>query len=196
MPSFSQITLLATVALAAFISAAPITAQANASADMVPLPAIITQLVGQLGPLTDALFNEASIDASNATTDVVGPIATQIQGVITGAVGQVSALAGCPVSTILATADGVISATDVAQLLAPVFTTVFDATEEVLKIVGSSPVAPLINDILCALDPLLSATAPLVNGLMQALGPILGPAVKTLDAAGLGPVVGLIGTLV
>ncbi|KAJ6464777.1 hypothetical protein C8R47DRAFT_1201744 [Mycena vitilis] len=193
MPSLSQITLLATVALAAFTSAAPVTAQANASADMVPLPAIITQLVGQLGPLTDAL---SSIDASNATTDVVGPIANQIQGVITGAVGQVSALAGCPVSTILATADGVISATDVAQLLAPVFTTVFDATEEVLKIVGSSPVAPLINDVLCALDPLLSATAPLVNGLIQALGPILGPAVKTLDAAGLGPVVGLIGTLV
>ncbi|KAJ7616869.1 hypothetical protein DFH06DRAFT_707581 [Mycena polygramma] len=190
MPSFSQITLLATLALAAFTSAAPLAVEKR---DLVPLPAIITQLTSQLGPLTSAL---SSIDASNATTDVVGPITDQIKDALSGAVGQVSALAGSPVSTILSTADGVISATDAAQLLAPVFTTVFSATQQVLNVVGASPVAPLVNDVIGALDPLLSTAAPLVNGLTAALAPILGPVVNTLDGLGLGPVVGLLGSLI
>ncbi|KAJ6578035.1 hypothetical protein B0H19DRAFT_1371045 [Mycena capillaripes] len=194
MPSFSQITLLATVALAAFTSAAPV---AGPKRDLVPLPAIFTQLVADLTPVAAAL---SSIDASNATAEVVTPLTNEIQSIIVGAVGQVSALAGSPVSTILSTADGVISVTEAAQLLAPALTIVYGAVQDVLNVVGSGPtgeiIQPLLNEATGALAPLLTAVAPLVNGLFAALGPLVGPLVNTLDGLGLGPVVGLLGSII
>ncbi|KAJ6577605.1 hypothetical protein B0H19DRAFT_1370756 [Mycena capillaripes] len=194
MPSFSQIAALATVALAAFTTAAPVAAPKR---DLVPLPAILSQLVADLTPVAAVL---SSMDASNATAEVVTPITDELQSIITGAVSQVSALAGSPVSTILSTADGVISVTDAAQLLAPALTIVYGAVQDVLNVVGSGPAAdviqPLLNEVTGALAPLLTTIAPLVNGLIAALAPLLGPLVNTLDSLGLGPVVGLVGSII
>ncbi|KAJ7820794.1 hypothetical protein B0H13DRAFT_2377706 [Mycena leptocephala] len=194
MPSFAQITVLATVALAAFTTAAPVAA---AKRDLVPLPAIFTQLLADVTPIAAAL---SSITASNATADVVGPLTGQLQSVLTGAVSQASALAGSPVSTILSTADGVISVTDAAQLIAPVLTVVYGGIQDVLNVVGSGPAAeviqPLLNEASGALAPLLTTVAPLVNGLFAALAPILAPVVGTLDSLGLAPLVGLAGSII
>ncbi|KAJ7788230.1 hypothetical protein B0H14DRAFT_3504477 [Mycena olivaceomarginata] len=156
MPSFSQITALATVALAAFTTAAPVAR--DAASDLLPLPAVFQSLLSELTPVAAEL---SSIS------------------ILTGGVAQISALAGAPLSTILSTADGVIDATGAAQLLAPVLTIVFTATQDVLNVVDNSPAAavitPLLNEAIGALNPVLSTAAPLVNGLFAALGPLLGP---------------------
>ncbi|KAF8156282.1 hypothetical protein K438DRAFT_1986868 [Mycena galopus ATCC 62051] len=194
MPSFAQITALATVALAAFTTAAPV---ALGPSDVVPLPAILAQLTSQLTPVTSAL---SSIVSANATQAVVGPLTGQIQSILTGSVSQISALAGSPLSTILSTADGVISTTDAANLLAPVLTMVYGAAQDVLNVVESGPasdaIVPLLNDAIVALDPVLTTAAPLVNGLFAALAPIVGPVVNTANGLGLGPVVSLLGSLI
>ncbi|KAF7335474.1 hypothetical protein MVEN_02200900 [Mycena venus] len=140
MPSFSQITALATVALAAFTSAAPV--DLGSASNLVPLPAIFNQLVSDLTPVTAAL---SSIVASNATEAVVGPITGEITSIFNGAVGQITALAGAPLSTVLSTADGVISATDAAQLLAPALTMVYGAAQDVLNVVDSGPAAAIVT---------------------------------------------------
>ncbi|KAK6975057.1 hypothetical protein R3P38DRAFT_2811032 [Favolaschia claudopus] len=164
--------------------------------DLVSLPAIIDQVMSQLAPVTGAL---SSIVAANATQEVIQPLTDEITSILTGAVSQISNLAGQPVSDILATADGVLDATGVAQLLAPVFTTVSGAAQNVLNLVENGPVGdivvPLLNDALAALDPVLTTVAPLVNGLLAALAPILGPVVNTLNGLGLGPVVQLLGSI-
>ncbi|KAJ6489078.1 hypothetical protein C8R45DRAFT_251716 [Mycena sanguinolenta] len=192
MPSFSQITALAAVAFAAFTNAAPVV-----RADPTPLPAIFNQLVSDLTPVTAAL---SSIVSSNATAAIVGPLTGEITSILTGAVGEISQLAGAPLSTILSTADGVISATDAANLLAPALTLVYGAAQDVLNVVDSSPAAavivPLLNDVIGALDPVLSTAAPLVDGLFAALAPIVGPVVNTLNGLGLGPVVSLLGSII
>ncbi|KAF7375605.1 hypothetical protein MSAN_00449100 [Mycena sanguinolenta] len=192
MPSFTQVTALAAVAFAAFTNAAPVV-----RADPTPLPAIFTQMVSDLTPVTSAL---SSIDSSNATEAVVGPLTNQVTTILTGAVSEISALAGSPLSTILSTADGVISVTDAANLLAPVLTMVYGAAQDVLNVVDSSPAAsvitPLLNEAIGALDPVLSTAAPLVDGLFAALAPIVGPVVNTLNGLGLGPVVSLLGSLI
>ncbi|KAJ7183605.1 hypothetical protein C8R46DRAFT_1067435 [Mycena filopes] len=189
MPSFAQITALATVALAAFTAAAPVARDLP-----VALPAILTDLVNQLSPVTSLL---ASIDATNATAEVVGPITDQITAILTPAIGQVTALAGSPLSTVLATADGVISVSDAAQLLAPVLTIVYGATQQVLNAAGpaAAVVQPLLDEATAALNPLLVALAPLVNGLLAATAPIVGPVVGELDNLGLGPVVGILNSI-
>ncbi|KAJ7239411.1 hypothetical protein B0H12DRAFT_81364 [Mycena haematopus] len=195
MPSFTQITALAAVALAALTTAAPVAL--GRSSDLVPLPAILTQVVSELTPVTAAL---SSIVSSNATEAVVGPLTDEIQSILISAVSQISALSGAPLSTILSTADGVISTTDAANLLAPVLTMVYGAVQDVLNVVDSEPVssviAPLLNEAIGALEPVLITAAPLVNGLFAALGPIVGPVVNTLSGLGLGPVVSLLGTLI
>ncbi|KAJ7802467.1 hypothetical protein B0H14DRAFT_3488425 [Mycena olivaceomarginata] len=195
MPSFSQITALATVVLAAFTTAAPVAR--DAASDLLPLPAIFQSLLSELTPVAAEL---SSIVSSNATAEVVGPLTGEIQSILTGGVAQISALAGAPLSTILSTADGVIDATGAAQLLAPVLTIVFSATQDVLNVVDNSPAAavitPLLNEAIGALNPVLSTAAPLVNGLFAALGPLIGPLVNTLDGLGLAPVVGLLGSII
>ncbi|KAK7055894.1 hypothetical protein R3P38DRAFT_3253854 [Favolaschia claudopus] len=199
MRSFAFATL--SLAVAAF--AAPIVnVDAEVAADLVlrddlvPLPAIIDQVMSQLAPVTGAL---SSIVAANATQEVIQPLTDEITSILTGAVSQISNLAGQPVSDILATADGVLDATGVAQILAPVFTTVSGAAQNVLNLVENGPVGdivvPLLNDALAALDPVLTTVAPLVNGLLAALAPILGPVVNTLNGLGLGPVVQLLGSI-
>jgi hypothetical protein len=138
MPSFSQITALATVALAAFTTAAPVAR--DAASDLLPLPAVFQSLLSELTPVAAELCkgsyfiypphhlltsDPASIVSSNATAEVVGPLTGEIQSILTGGVAQISTLAGAPLSTILSTADGVIDATGAAQLLAPVLTVRF-----------------------------------------------------------------------
>ncbi|KAJ6555161.1 hypothetical protein DFH09DRAFT_1318350 [Mycena vulgaris] len=192
MPSFSQITLLATVAFAALSAAAPIAPKR----ELVALPAILTQLVADLTPVTTLL---SSIDISNATAEVVTPLTDEIQSIISAAVTEVNALAGSPVSTILATADGVLSVVETGQLLAPVLSIVSAAVGEVLTVVDSTPagaiIQPLLNDVTGVLGTLLSTAAPLVNGLLDVVVPLVQPVIATLDNLGLGPVVGLLGSI-
>ncbi|KAJ7032065.1 hypothetical protein C8F04DRAFT_1259149 [Mycena alexandri] len=190
MPSFSQIAALATVAFAAFAAAAPVERDLP-----VALPAILTSLVAELSPVTALL---SSIDATNATAQIVDPITDQIEAILEGAVSQVSALAGAPIATVLSTADGVLSVADTAQLLGPVLTIVFTATQDVLNAAGpaATVIQPLLDQATAALNPLLVALAPLVNGLLAATAPIVAPVVGELDNLGLGPVVGLVGSII
>ncbi|KAK7055891.1 hypothetical protein R3P38DRAFT_3253852 [Favolaschia claudopus] len=163
---------------------------------VVPLPTIINQVMSDLGPVTAAL---SSIVEANATQAVIQPLTEELTAVLTSAVSQLSDLAGKPLAEVLATADGVIDATGAAQLLAPVFTTVYGATQQVLSLVESGPLAadlvPLLNGALGALDPVLTTVAPVVNGLFVALAPLVGPVVNTLNGVGLGPVVQLLGSI-
>ncbi|KAJ7062746.1 hypothetical protein C8F01DRAFT_1135100 [Mycena amicta] len=190
MPSFSQIAAISTLALAVLSSAAPVDV---ASRQLSSLPDILTGLLSELGPVTGLL---SSITSANATADVVGPLTSQVSSIVNGAVSQVSALAGQPVDTILSTADGVIDATGVAQLLAPVLSTTFGALNDVLGVANDAGVAsaiqPLLNEAGAALGPLLTTAAPLVNGLLAAAAPLLSPVLGIANDLGLGPVFNLV----
>ncbi|KAJ7457174.1 hypothetical protein B0H11DRAFT_2063106 [Mycena galericulata] len=194
MPSFSQLALLATAAFAGFAAAAPVAASQR---DLVALPAILTQLSSDLGPVTDLL---SSIDLSNATAEVVTPLTSQVQSILAGAVSQIGALAGNPVGTILATADGAVATVEeTAQLLANPLSLVTGALGDVLAVVDSTPagaiITPLLNDASAGIEDLLTTVAPLVNGLLATAAPLIAPVVGVLNDLGLGPVVGLLGGL-
>ncbi|KAJ7051974.1 hypothetical protein C8F01DRAFT_1172613 [Mycena amicta] len=190
MPSFAQLATLSTLAFAAFTSAAPVRVQER---QLSSLPDILTGLLTQLTPVTDLLN---SITAANATTEVVGPILSQIGNVVTPAVSQISALAGQPTSMILASAEGLVDAAGVAKLIQPILSTTYGALNSVLAVAQSTGVdaliQPLINEAGGALNPILATAAPLVNGLLAAAGPILSPALGLANDLGLAPVLSLV----
>ncbi|KAJ7199006.1 hypothetical protein GGX14DRAFT_573088 [Mycena pura] len=190
MRSFSQIAALAVVAFVGLAAAAPVAAPKR---QLKSLPTILDELRSNMVPVTDGLN---SLTADTATPATLTAFAQQMSDVVSPAVTQISALAGSPVGTILATSDGVLTPTQAAQHLAPVLTAVYGAVNQVSALTSStgaaSTVQPQLNTIAGALDPLLGAVAPLVNGLLAALGPILGPISSTGGGFGFGPALGIV----
>jgi len=190
MPSFSQIVAFSTLALAAFAAAAPV---AGPKRQVATLSDVLTATLAELTPLTSSL---SSLTSANATAGVVGPLTQQISTTVNGAVSQVSALASQPIDAVLATADGVLDASDAAQLLAPVINTLIGALNDVLGVAQSAGVTaviqPLLDDVSTTVAPLLNVVAPLVDGLIAATGPLLSPALATLNDLDLGSVVDLV----
>ncbi|KAJ7769178.1 hypothetical protein DFH07DRAFT_938313 [Mycena maculata] len=193
MPSLSQLAILATAAFAAFSSAAPVV---TSKRDLVPLPAILSQLASDLAPVTSLL---SSINLANATAEVVTPITDELQSILSGVVPEIEALAGNPVSTILSTVDGVLSVADAAQLVATPINLVSGALGNVLAVVENSPavaiITPLLGDVSGVVGTVLTDISPLVDGLLTAAAPLIEDVVGTLDNLGLGPVIATIGPL-
>ncbi|CAK5269938.1 unnamed protein product [Mycena citricolor] len=196
MFSISQIALTA-AAFAAFTTAAPI--EHFPKRDLIALPAILIQLSVDLAPVTASL---SSITSANATAAVVQPIAHQLSTILSGAVSDVSALAGSPLDVVLATTNGVLGATQTAQLVAPVVQMVLGSAQSVLNVAGStgavSVIQPILNDALSVVNPLLSTgpLSPIVNGLLVALVPVLTPLTGILNVLGLGSVMRLVNSVV
>ncbi|KAJ7211606.1 hypothetical protein GGX14DRAFT_623147 [Mycena pura] len=210
MPSFSQIAAFSTLALAAFAAAAPVAAPKRQAAT---LNDVLTATLAKLTPLTSSLCTRllpflplfrssltqsapASLTSANATAGVVGPLTQQISTIVNGAVSQVSALASQPIDAVLATADGVLDASDAAQLLAPVINTLIGALNDALGVAQlagvTAVIQPLLDDVSATVAPLLNVVAPLVNGVLAATAPLLSPALATLNDLDLGSVVDLV----
>ncbi|KAF7311934.1 hypothetical protein MIND_00204800 [Mycena indigotica] len=190
MPSFAQLAAVSTLAFAALTGAAPVAVQQR---QLASLPDILTGLLADLTPVTDLLN---SITASNATTEVVGPLLTQVGDIVNPAVAQIAALAGQPVGTILASAEGVVDATGVATLIQPILATTTGALNSVLAVANAAgagaALQPLLAEAGSLLNPILATAAPLVNGLLAAAAPVLGPVLKLTNDLGLGPVLQLV----
>ncbi|KAF7291753.1 hypothetical protein HMN09_01234900 [Mycena chlorophos] len=189
MPSFARLAAVSTLALAALTSAAPVAERQLASS----LPDILTGLLTQLTPVTGLL---SSVTSDNATAAVVGPLTSQVSSILNGAVSQVSNLAGQPTSAILGTADGVLNATGVANLIQPVMSTTLGALNDVLAVANdagvTSVIQPLLNEAGSSLGPILTTATPLVNGLLAAAAPVLSPLLSTVNDLGLGDVLNVV----
>ncbi|KAJ7172830.1 hypothetical protein C8R43DRAFT_1208907 [Mycena crocata] len=163
----------------------------------IALPALLTQLTADLTPITTLL---SSIALSNATAEIVGPLTTQLQAILSGAEMQVGALAGSELNTILATATGVLSVSKTAKLLAPALTLVNGALADVSAVVASTPAAaivqPLLDDVNGVVGSLLVTLGPLVNGLLAAVAPLVPGLTNLLNSLGLGSLLnGVLGGL-
>ncbi|KAJ7620993.1 hypothetical protein FB45DRAFT_132469 [Roridomyces roridus] len=198
MPSFSQIAFIATAALAGFASAAPVAAPKRdlPSLPISTLPSILGDLSSKLGPVTSLL---SSINLDNATAEVVTPITDELQSIMQGAVTELTALVGTPVSDILSTAEGAISTSDAAQLLANPLNTVSQAVADLVTAVQGSPAGAIINplmaDVTGVVNQVLAATGPLVPGLLPLVAPLTQGAFGLLDNLGMSPVVGVVAQL-
>ncbi|KAF7311593.1 hypothetical protein MKEN_01062100 [Mycena kentingensis (nom. inval.)] len=186
MRSFALVALV----FSAFVNAAPVAVQKR---ELASIPDILTGLLTELTPVTDALN---AITASDLTADTVGTLVDELTGIVTPAVSQIAALTGQPLEVILGTAEGVVDATGVAKLLEPVLTTTYGALNSVFAIAQSTglteDIQPLLNTATAALNPILATAAPLVNGLLAAASPILAPTFSLADKLGLSPVLGLV----
>ncbi|KAJ7222202.1 hypothetical protein GGX14DRAFT_388035 [Mycena pura] len=117
MRSFSQLTVLATVAFATLAAAAPVSAApvVTPKHQLSSLPTTLAGLRDNLSPTLN------SITTPNATSATLDPLVTQVSSTVSPAVAKVSALAGSPLSTILGTTNassGVVSPT---QAVLPTF---------------------------------------------------------------------------
>ncbi|KAJ7191106.1 hypothetical protein GGX14DRAFT_601165 [Mycena pura] len=147
MRSFSQIAALAVVALAALAAAAPV---AEPKRQLKSLPTIFDELRSNMAPVTDGLN---SLTADTATPATLTAFAQQMSDIISPAVTQISALAGSPVGTILATSDGVLTPTQATQRITSFFITVYGATTRVSLLTrldwerAASTIQPQLNEM-------------------------------------------------
>ncbi|KAJ6553696.1 hypothetical protein DFH09DRAFT_1318719 [Mycena vulgaris] len=194
---FSKVTVFTTVALAAFSSAAPVAAPRHNKA----LPAILTQLLTDLTPVTCSL---SSLNAANATAAIITPLANEVQSILSAAISEAGGLVGGTLSGILSTngcgcsgaSSGVLSVAETANLLAPVLSLVTDALGHVSGVVdasASAAIAPLLTTCGLQIPNLLNTVCPLVSGLLGAVTPLISTVTGTFSSLGLGSILGSLG---
>ncbi|KAJ6599768.1 hypothetical protein DFH09DRAFT_1503927 [Mycena vulgaris] len=187
---FFKVSVFTTVALAALSVAAPVAESRHNK----PLPAILSQLLTDLQPVTCAL---SSINIGNATAEIVTPLTNEVQSILSAAISEVSGLAGGALSGILSTSgcgcsgasSGVLSVPETAKLLAPVLSLVTDALGHVHGVIDSTSasvtIAPLLTTCGGGVSTLLSTISPIVSGLVSAVLPLVSTLTGTLSSLGL-----------
>ncbi|EIW55950.1 uncharacterized protein TRAVEDRAFT_130193 [Trametes versicolor FP-101664 SS1] len=201
MFSFSTIAIFATFALSAVTSAIPHPGQAGelnavpVAAAVAPratqdsLASIFADAQSQLLPFTNQLKFATT---QNATVEGLTPSVNGIKNVLTTSTTRVHGLAGLPVKVILASLDGtlVLTAVEVAHLLAAVSILVFEAVGAVITLLHGG-IAP-------AVFLLLVGVGELVGTLLKAVTVIVGAVLVDLTVILvplLAGVVGIIRTL-
>ncbi|KAF5391231.1 hypothetical protein D9757_003037 [Collybiopsis confluens] len=180
------LSLLATVASAAFSFAAPVTPSSNvleARCLCQDIHSIITDVTTTLTPIVAEL---TYITHENCTVEVLTPIVGEIKQVLSTAITEVNALTGKTAVTLLTTVDGVLlTVTDVAALVVALLNLIFGALAVVLKVVTEVNVAAVIG-LLCevveVVAELLQAILSVVGGLLVVLLTLLGDVVFSVIA--------------
>ncbi|CDO76401.1 hypothetical protein BN946_scf184937.g15 [Trametes cinnabarina] len=195
---FSTLSVIATVALSAFISAAPLQSRADlpvvgdlsavtgltsglpVMGDVLRrtdapqgLAAIFTQAQAQLVPFTQQLKFATK---QNATAEGLAAPIDEIKTILTNTVGLVQGLIGQPVEVVLATVDGTAKLTieELAPIVGSVVILVFDALGAVLTLLGGG-VIPAVFD-------LLAGVGAVVGTLLAAVFALLGQVVPDVVA--------------
>ncbi|OSC98845.1 hypothetical protein PYCCODRAFT_903408 [Trametes coccinea BRFM310] len=204
MFSFSTISVIATVALSAFTSAAPLQTRDLPSLPVVGDLSAVTGLTGSLPVVGDivrrtdapqglaAIFTDAQnqlvaptqqlkfATKQNATADALGGPIGEIKTILTNTVSLVQGLAGKPIEDILVSVDGTakLTAAELAPILAGVITLVFEALGAVLTVLGGAVVPAvfsLLADVGALVGTLLAAVLALVGSVLGDLVAILVP---------------------
>ncbi|KAJ3712932.1 hypothetical protein C8R42DRAFT_727676 [Lentinula raphanica] len=184
---FSTLSLLATVASAAFSFAAPVTPVSNsleARCLCQDVHSIIVDVTTTITPLVEEL---TYITTENCTVEILTPIVTDIKVALCGAITQVKGLTGFTLTTVLTTVDGVVlTLFEVAELVCALLTLIFTALAAVLKVVATSE-AVAVSELLCEVvelvATLLQLICNLVGGLLAILLPLVGEIVFTVIAS-------------
>ncbi|OJT14811.1 hypothetical protein TRAPUB_8605 [Trametes pubescens] len=209
MFSFSTIAVFATLAFSAVTSAIPHTGQAG---DAVPVAAVVAPRATQdslasifadaqtqLLPFTNQLKFATQ---QNATVEGLTPSVNGIKNVLTTSTTRVHGLAGLPIKVILASLDGtlVLTAVEVAHILASVSILVFEAVGAVITLLHGG-IAPAVFLLLVGVGEVVGTLVKAVTviggvalvDVAVILGPLLGGVVGVIKTLGLTVLIALLG---
>ncbi|KIK62886.1 hypothetical protein GYMLUDRAFT_260093 [Collybiopsis luxurians FD-317 M1] len=186
---FSTLSLIATVASAAFAFAAPSPRAFPATGavearSLHDISSIISGTTTSLTPLIQELY---SIKQNNATVAGLTPVINDIESVLNNAITDVKALAGEALATILTTTEGVqLTVNDVALLVIGLVNLIFGAVYAVIQTVSALEAAvvyPLLASVLTLLATLIQLISGLIAGLLAELIPLVGDVITTVVAS-------------
>ncbi|KAJ3877802.1 hypothetical protein F5051DRAFT_503638 [Lentinula edodes] len=170
---FSTLSLLATVASAAFSFAAPLTPASNALEARClcqDIHSIIVDVTTTITPIVEEL---TYITSENCTVEVLGPILDEVKVVLTTAITEVKGLTGFTLTTVLTTVDGVVlTIAEVAELLCELLTLIFGALAAILRVVTVSE-AVAVKALLCEVVELVATLLQLICNLLGGILAIL-----------------------
>ncbi|KAJ3999109.1 hypothetical protein F5050DRAFT_1710012 [Lentinula boryana] len=184
---FSTLSLLATVASAAFSLAAPVSPASNALEARClcqDIHSIIVDVTTTITPLVEEL---TYITAENCTVEILTPIIGEIKVVLTTAITEVKGLTGFTLTAVLTTVDGVVlTLAEVAELVCVLLTLIFGALAAILKVVTraeAAAVAELLCEVVALVATLLELICNLLGGILAILLPLVGEIVFTVIAS-------------
>jgi hypothetical protein len=185
---FSTLSLLATVASAAFSFAAPVSPASNqleARCLCHDINSIIVEVSTTLNPILSEL---SCVTAETATVEHLTPIIGELTGALNVAITDVKGLVGLTEEVILTTAEGVVlTVAEVATLVVALLRAIFIALAVVLRCVTYENAAGVIA-LLCQVVELVAVLLKLILGLVDGL---LVVVVRLLDVIILDVIVSL-----
>ncbi|KIK63976.1 hypothetical protein GYMLUDRAFT_241203 [Collybiopsis luxurians FD-317 M1] len=174
---FSTLSILATIASAAFSFAAPLssaTKALEARCACEDIHDILTDITFNISPLMSEL---TYLTPHNCTAKVVKPIIISVNSHLTTAIGHVKGLKSSTATSILTTVDGaLITVPEVASLVSDLLSLIFCALASILKAASSaniSAVTVLVCEVVKLVAVLLQLICNLIGGLTFALVPII-----------------------